>query len=172
MDKLFKVVKQDGAFFFTLAILNLPIILQAFVGNENFLPSAEKFFHYIKFFWCWASVLFVMTLAIHFWLAKKKKLKKFLQRLLIGFFSVTFVAEFFYLSKFQRDFDIDAIEILLENLFSPEVLIGVIIFAIFLVIGVQDLQKIFKSMPTKKIKRITYALIIIFITSIFSFATI
>ena len=170
MDKIFKVVKKDGAFFFTLAILNLPIILQAFVGNENFLPPAEKFFHYIKIFWCWASVLFVATVAIHFALEKKKKLKKFLQRLFIGIFSVTCAAEFFYLSKFRRDFDIDAVEIFLENLFAPAVLIGVIVFAILVVIGVQDLQKIFKAMSAKKIKRITYALLTVLIAAVFSLA--
>lgn len=171
MDKLFKVVKQDGAFFFTLAILNLPILFQVFVGNVELFPSAEKFFLYAQRFFSVTTIIFFMTVALNFLFEKKKKLRKarkFCQRTLIGVFAVTFAAEFFYLSKFQMDFGIDAVEILLENLFSPEVLIGVIIFAIFLVIGVQDLQKIFKSMSTKKIKRITYALIIVSFAAVIS----
>ena len=79
-----------------------------------------------------------------------------------------FAAEFFYLSKFKRALDTDILEIFLENLFAPEVLIGIIFFVTLLVIGIQDLQKIFKSMSTKKIKRLTYALIIIFVFTIIS----
>lgn len=166
MDKLFKVVKQDGAFFFVLVILNLPILLQAFVGNFELLPSAEKFFTYAREFFCVTTIIFILTCAIHFGLAKKKKLKKFLQRLLIVLFAVAFVAEFFYLSRFREDFGIDAAEILLENLFEPEVFIGAAAFAVLLFIGIQDLQKIFKSMSTKKIKRITYALLTIFLCTV------
>lgn len=168
MEKLFKAVKTDGAFFFILAILNLPIILQAFVGNTGFLPSAEKFFHYAEQFFCLTTIIFIMTLLINFGMAKKKKLKKFLQRALIGIFSATCAAEFYYLSRFKRDFDIEAAEIFVENLLEPIVLIGTIIFAVLLVIGIQDLQKIFKTMSTKKIRVITYAIIIISVMAIIS----
>ena len=169
LDKIFKAVKQDGAFFFVLTILNLPIILQAFVGNKDFLPSAEKFFHYAQQFFLVATIIFAATIAINFWLAKRKQLKKFLQRALLGIFAVMFAAEFFYLSKFKHALDTDVLEIFLENLFEPEVLIGVIFFAVLLAIGVQDLQKIFKSMAAKKIKRLTYALITISAFTIISF---
>ncbi|MBQ6976030.1 MAG: hypothetical protein IJQ16_05725 [Selenomonadaceae bacterium] len=168
MDKIFKAVKQDGAIFFVLATLNLPIILQAFVDNKDFLPSVEKFFHYAQQFFGVATIIFAVTIAINFLLAKRKKLKKFLQRAFIIIFAVMFAAEFFYLSKFKRALDTDILEIFLENLFAPEVLIGIIFFVTLLVIGIQDLQKIFKSMSTKKIKRLTYALIIIFVFTIIS----
>lgn len=166
MNKLFKAVKQDGSFFFILAILNLPIILQAFVDNVTFLPSSEKFFLHVKYFGFVTTIIFLLTIAIHFWLAKRKKVKKFLQQALTAIFAVLFAAEFFYLSKFQKAFDTDIIEIFLENLFAPEVIAGVIFFVILLVIGIQDLQKIFKSLSTKKIRWITYALIIISVCAI------
>lgn len=166
-DKLFKAVKQDGAFFFVLTTLNLPIIFQAFVENLTFLPSTEKFFMYVKYFGFIATILFILMLAINFFLDKRKQLKKFLQQILIIVFSILFAAEFFYLSKFQRSFDTDILENFLENLFEPEVLIGVIFFVILLIIGIQDLRKIFKSMSTKKIRRITYLMIIISLFAIF-----
>ncbi|MBR5913217.1 MAG: hypothetical protein IKZ58_02470 [Selenomonadaceae bacterium] len=168
MEKIFKAVKTDGAFFFILAILNLPIILQTFVGNKEFLPSAEKFFHYAQQFFCVTTVIFILTLVINFGMAKKKKLKKFLQRALIGIFSVICASEFFYLSSFKSDFNVDATEIFLENLLEPIVLIGTIFFVILLVIGVQDLQKIFNSMSAKKIRRITYGIIISSVMAIIS----
>ena len=167
MDKIFKAVKQDGAFFFILAILNLPIIFQSFVDNVTFLPSSEKFFRHVKYFGFVTTIIFWLTIAIHFLLAKRKKIKKFLQRTLTAIFAVLFAAEFFYLSKFQKSFDTDVIEIFVENLFSPEVLIGVIAFVVLLVIGVQDMQKILKSMSTKKVKRLTYLLIIVSLCAIF-----
>lgn len=166
-DKLFKAVKQDGAFFFILVTLNLPIIFQAFVENLTFLPSAEKFFMYVKYFGFIATILFWLTIAINFFLDKRKKLKKFLQQILIAVFSILFAAEFFYLSKFQTSFNVNILEVFLENLFSPAVLIGVIFFVILLIIGVQDLRKIFKSMSTKKVRRITYLMIIISLFAIF-----
>lgn len=166
-DKLFKAVKQDGAFFFILVTLNLPIIFQAFVENLTFLPSTEKFFMYVKYFGFIATILFWLTIAINFFLDKRKKLKKFLQQILIAVFSILFAAEFFYLSKFQTSFNVNILEIFLENLFSPAVLIGVIFFVILLIIGVQDLRKIFKSMSTKKVRRITYLMIIISLFAIF-----
>lgn len=169
MDKIFKAVKQDGAFFFTLSILNLPIFLQAFVDNKDFLPTTEKFFDFAHQFFCVATIIFAATLAINFFLIKRKKLKKFLQQILTGIFATLFAAEFFYLSKFQTALKADMIEIFLENLFAPEVLFGIIFFVTFLLIGIQDLQKIFKSMPAKKIKRLTYALIIIFVFTIIFF---
>ena len=166
MDKIFKAVKQDGAFFFTLSILNLPIFLQAFVDNKDFLPSTEKFFNFAQQFFLVATIIFAATLAINFFLAKRKKQKKFLQQILTAIFATLFAAEFFYLVKVQTALKADMIEIFLENLFAPEVLIGIIFFVIFLIIGIQDLQKIFKSMPAKKIKRITYTLIIISVFNI------
>lgn len=160
MEKLFKAVKTDGAFFFIIAILNLPIILQSFVRNEELLPSAEKFFLYVKYFGCTVTIIFFLTLAINFLMSKRKKAKKILQQAIIGIFSVTFAAEFYYLSKIQEAFRLEMLEIFVENLFTPEVIIGIVVFVTLLVIGVQDLQKIFKAMSAKKIKRITYALII------------
>lgn len=168
MDKLFKALKTDGAFFFVLSTLNLPIILQSFVGNKDFLPSGEKFFYYAQQFFCLMLIIFIFTLAINFLLYKRKKIKKFLQRTLTGIFSVIFASEFYYLSRFKRDFNVDAVEVFIENLFEPKVLIGTIFFVILLIIGVQDLQKIFKSMAMKKIKFITYSLIIIFLITIIS----
>lgn len=165
-DKLFKAVKQDGAFFFILVTLNLPIIFQAFVENLTFLPSAEKFFNYAQQFFCVTTILFILMLAINFFLDKRKQLKKFLQQILIVVFSILFAAKFFYLSKFQRSFDTDILENFLENLFEPEVLIGLIFFVILLIIGIQDLRKIFKSMSTKKIRRITYVVLIICLCTI------
>ena len=73
------------------------------------------------------------------------------------------------MSKFKRELDTDILEIFFENLFAPELLIGIIFFVTLLVIGIQDLQKIFKSMSTKKIKRLTFALILIFVFTITSF---
>ena len=161
LDKLFKAVKQDGAFFFIAAILNLPILFQAFAGNKTFFPSLDKIFLHVKYFWCGAFLILLMTLAMHFLLEKKKPLKKFLQRILIAVFAVLFAAETFYILKFNRAFDSSALEIFLENLFTPEVLIGVAVFVILLLIGIEDMRKAFKSMPAKKNKRLTYALILI-----------
>ena len=170
MDKIFKAVKTDGAFFFILAILNMPIILQAFVGNAEFLPNADKFFKYAQQFFSVTAIIFIFTLVTNFLLSKRKKLKKFLQRALIGIFSLIFASEFYYLSRFKKSFEFDAAEIFIENLFSPEVLIETVIFVVLLVIGVQDLQKIFKSMSMKKIKRMTYLIIIISVLAIISLA--
>lgn len=166
-DKLFKAVKQDGAIFFILATLNLPIIFQAFVENSTFLPSTEKFFMYVKYFGFIATIIFWLTIAINFFLDKRKNLKKILQQILIAVFSFLFAAEFFYLSKFQMSLDTNILEIFLENLFELEVLIGVIFFVILLIIGMDDLRKIFKSMSTKKIRRITYLMLIISLCAIF-----
>lgn len=167
LDKLFKAVKQDGAFFFIAAILNLPTMFQAFTGNKDFLPSVDKIFLHVKYFWCGAFLILLMTLAMHFLLAKKKPLKKLLQRVLTAVFAVLFAAETFYLLKFNRAFDASAVEIFVENLFAPEVLIGVAVFIILLLIGIEDMQKTFKSMPAKKVKRLTYALILISFCAIF-----
>ena len=150
LDKLFKVVKQDGAFFFIAIILNLPILFQAFVGNKTLLPSLDKIFLHVKYFWCGAFLILLMTLAINFFMAKKKPLKKLLQRTLTAVFAVLFAAEIF-----------------LENLFAPEVLIGGAVFVILLLIGIEDMRKTFKSMSAKKVKRLTYALIVISVFAIF-----
>ena len=166
LDKLFKVVKQDGAFFFIAIILNLPILFQAFVGNKTLLPSLDKIFLHVKYFWCGAFLILLMTLAINFFMAKKKPLKKLLQRTLTAVFAVLFAAESFYMLKFNRAFDASAAEIFLENLFAPEVLIGVAVFVILLLIGIEDMRKTFKSMSAKKIKRLTYALIVISIFAV------
>ncbi len=167
LDKLFKSVKQDGAFFFISAILNMPIMFQAFVGNKTLLPSLDKIFLHVKYFWCGAFLILLMTLAMHFFMAKKKPLKKLLQRVLTAVFATLFVAESFYMLKFNQPFDASAFEIFLENLFAPEVLIGVAVFVILLLIGIEDMQKTFKSMSAKKIKRLTYALIVISVFAIF-----
>lgn len=167
LDKLFKAVKQDGAFFFISAILNLPILFQAFAGNKTLLPSMDKIFLHVKYFWCGAFLILLMTLAIHFILAKKKPLKKLLQRVLTAVFATLFAAETFFILTFNRPFDSSAFEIFLENLFAPEVLIGVAVFVILLLIGIEDMRKIFKSMSSKKIKRLTYALIVISVFAIF-----
>lgn len=162
MDKIFKAVKQDGAFFFLLTTLDSPIIFQAFVGNQDF-------FLYVKYFIFAAMLNFAVMLAINFSVPKKKPLKKVLQRMFVILFSIMFVSESLFLWKFQREFDGNAIEILIENLFAPEVVIGIIFFAALLIAGADDLRKIFKSMSTKKIRRITYAVLIIFLfTIIFS----
>ena len=161
MEKFFKAVKQDGAFFVLLEILNLPIFLQVFAGNKDFFPPLEKYFLYGKYFWCAASLMFVLMLALNFTLTKKKKpLKLFIQKVLIAIFATLFAAESFFLYKFRTAFDFDVLEIFLENLFMPEVLVSVAVFVTLLVIGAEDLRKIFKSMSAKKIKRLTYALII------------
>ena len=161
MEKFFKAVKQDGAFFVVLEILNLPIFFQAFVGNKELFPPIDKYWLYGKYFWLAASLMFVVMLTLNFTLTKKKKsLKLFLQKILIAIFSVLFAAESFFLYNFRRAFNLDVLEIFLENLFMPEVLISGAAFVMFLVIGIEDLRKIFKSMSTKKIKRLTYALII------------
>jgi len=171
MEKFFKAVKQDGAFFVTLEILNLPIFLQAFVGNKELLPSLEKYWLYGKYFWLAASLMFALMLALNFSLTKKKQkpLKLLLQKILITIFATLFAAESFFLYKFRRNFNFDVIEIFLENLFMPEVLISVAVFVTFLVIGMEDLRKIFKSMSAKKIKRLTYALIIFSLMGIIIF---
>jgi len=171
MEKFFKAVKQDGAFFITLEILNLPIFLQAFVGNKELLPSIDKYWLYGKYFWLAASLMFALMLALNFSLTKKKQkpLKLLLQKILIAIFATLFAAESFFLYKFRRDFNFDIIEIFLENLFMPEVLISVAVFVTFLVIGMEDLRKIFKSMSAKKIKRLTYALIIFSLMGIIIF---
>ena len=162
MDKIFKAVKQDGAFFFLLTTLDSPIIFQAFVGNQDF-------FLYVKYFIFAAMLNFAVMLAINFSVPKKKPLKKVLQRMFVILFSIMFVSEILFLWKFQREFDGSAIEIFIENLFAPEVVIGIIFFAALLIAGADDLRKIFKSMSTKKIRRITYAVLIIFLfTIIFS----
>ena len=162
LDKIFKAVKQDGAFFFLLTILDLPIIFQALVGNKDF-------FLYVKYFIFAAMLNFAVMLAINFSVPKKKPLKKFLQRLFVILFSIMFVSESLFLWKFQREFDVSAVEFLIENLFEPDVLIGIIFFTALLIAGADDLRKIFKSMSTKKIRRITYAVLIIFLfTIIFS----
>ena len=162
LDKIFKAVKQDGAFFFLLTILNLPIILQAFIGNKDF-------FLYVKFFLFAAMINFALMLALNFFITKKKSLKKFLQRVFVSLFSVLFISKIFFLIKFRREFESSAIEILLENLLMPEVLIGIIFFTGLLMAGADDLRKIFKSMSAKKIRRITYTILIIFFfTVIFS----
>ena len=162
MDKIFKAVKQDGAFFFLLTILDSPIIFQAFVGNQDF-------FLYVKYFIFATMLNFAVMLAINFSVPKKKPLKKTFQRLLVILFSIMFVSESLFLWKFQREFDVSAVEILIENLFTPEVVIGIIFFTALLIAGADDLKKIFKSMSTKKIRRITYALLTIFLfTIIFS----
>ena len=162
MDKIFKAVKQDGAFFFLLTTLDSPIIFQAFVGNQDF-------FLYVKYFIFAAMLNFAVMLAINFSVPKKKPLKKVLQRMFVILFSIMFVSESLFLWKFQRELDGNAIEILIENLFAPEVVIGIIFFAALLIAGADDLRKIFKSMSTKKIRRITYAVLIIFLfTIIFS----
>ena len=159
MDKIFKAVKQDGAFFFLLTALDLPIIFQTFVGKKDF-------FLYGKYFLCSMMINFFVMLAINFFMVKKKNLKKLFQRILVILFSVIFVSEIFFLIKFRREFEINAIEILIENLFMPEVLIGIIFFTALLISGADDLKKIFKSMSAKKIKRITYALMLIFFFTI------
>ena len=161
MEKFFKAVKQDGAFFVLLEILNLPIFFQAFVGNKDFFPPIEKYWLYGKYFWCAASLMFVLTMALNFSLTKKKQkpLKLLLQKILIAIFSILFAAETFHLYKFRRSFDFDVMEVFLENLFMPEVIASVAVLVMFLYIGAEDLRKIFKSMQTKKIKRLTYALI-------------
>ena len=170
MEKFFKAVKQDGAFFVTLEILNLPIFLQAFVGNKELLPTFDKIILYGKYFWLAAALLFALMLALNFTLTKKKKpLKLLLQKLLIAIFATLFAAESFFLYKFRTAFDFDVLEIFLENLFMPEVLVSVAVFVTLLVIGAEDLRKIFKSMSAKKIKRLTYALIISSLTGIFFF---
>ena len=171
MEKFFKAVKQDGAFFITLEILNLPIFLQAFVGNKELLPSIDKYWLYGKYFWLAASLMFALMLALNFSLTKKKQkpLKLLLQKILITIFATLFAAESFFLYKFRRNFNFDVIEIFLENLFMPEVLISVAVFVTFLVIGMEDLRKIFKSMSAKKIKRLTYALIIFSLMGIIIF---
>ena len=171
MEKFFKAVKQDGAFFVVLEILNLPIFFQAFVGNKDFFPSIDRYWLYGKYFWLAASLMFVLMLALNFTLTKKKKpLKLFLQKILIAIFAVMFAAESFFLYKFRRAFDFDVAEIFLENLFMPEVLISGAVFVTLLVIGIEDLRKIFKSMSAKKIKRLTYALIIFSLMGIIIFA--
>ena len=161
MDKFFKAVKQDGAFFVVLGVLNLPIFLQAFVGNKELLPSLDKIFLYAKYFWLSASLMFVLMLTLNFTLTKKKKLLKLLlQKIFMAIFATLFASESFFLYKFRRAFDFDVTEIFLENLFLPEVLISCAVFVTLLIIGIDDLRKIFKSMSAKKIKRLTYALII------------
>lgn len=159
MDKLFKAVKQDGAFFFLLTILDLPIIFQTFVGNKDF-------FLYVKYFLFAAMINFALMLSMNFFMTKKKPLKKFLQRVFVSLFSVLFVSENFFLIKFHREFELSAIEILIENLLMPEVLIGIIFFTGLLMAGSDDLRKIFKSMSAKKIRRITYTILIIFFLTI------
>ena len=162
MNKIFKAVKQDGAFFFLLTALDLPIIFQTFVGKKDF-------FLYGRYFLYSMMINFFVMLAINFLITKKKTLKKVLQRILVSLFSVIFVSEIFFLIKFRREFEINAVEILIENLFMPEVLIGIVFFTALLMAGADDLRKIFKSMSAKKIKRITYILMIIFfLTIIFS----
>ena len=159
LDKIFKAVKQDGAFFFLLTILNLPIILQAFIGNKDF-------FLYVKYFLFAAMINFALMLALNFFITKKKSLKKFLQRVFVSLFSVLFISETFFLIKFRREFELSAIEILLENLLMPEVLIGIIFFTALLISGADDLRKIFKSTSAKKIRQITYTILIIFLLTI------
>ena len=151
MDKIFKAVKQDGAFFFTLSILNLPIFLQAFVDNKDFLPTTEKFFDFAHQFFCVATIIFAATLAINFFLAKRKKLKKFLQQILTVIFATLFAAEFFYLSKVKSALKADMIEIFLENLFAPEVLIGMILFVIFLSSAYRTFKKFLSQCLQKKL---------------------
>ena len=166
MDKIFKAVKQDGAFFFVITILNLPIMLQAFVENKEFLPSGEKVLRYSKDFFVITAMIFILTLALNFLLAKKKKLKKLIQRTVTAIFGLMFASEFFYLSRFKQTLKTDTAEIFMENLFEPKVLAGTVFFGILLVIGVQDLQKIFKSMSAHKIERLTFSLIIFFVCGI------
>ena len=104
--------------------------------------------------------MFVLMLALNFTLTKKRKnLKLLLQKIFMAIFATLFAAESFFLYKFRHAFDFDVTEIFLENLFLPEVLISCAVFVTLLVIGIDDLRKIFKSMSAKKIKRLTYALI-------------